>query len=704
MLCRDKCGYCTFAQPPARLEAPYLTPDAGAARSPARAPPPAATRRCSPSASGPRSATPSPREWLADARLRVDRRLPRRDVPSSCSTRPACSPTPTPAPCTADELAPLRPCRAVAGDDDRVARTPTSTATAARPTRRPSGGWPRSRPPASWPSRSPPASSSASARPAPTASTRSRRSPTSHRRHGHVQEVIVQNFLPKPGTAMHARAAVPARRVPRGRSPLARLILPRRRPPAGAAEPLRRLRRAARRRHRRLGRRLARHRRPREPRAAVARARPAARGHRGARASRWRPRLTIYPEFALDPERWLDPALRFPVLDRSDAEGLGRDDPGAVFPRASSSSRNVRRRRRGRCSSVDRSTAWYSGADVRSAACSCPAARSRRQAPSREVLDGVLLGQEVGDRRDRHAVLAPAARRSPRSPRWPTSCAAQTVGDVVTCVRNRNINYTNVCTFKCRFCGFSKGPLSLNLRGTPYLLDARRHRRPRASRRVELRRHRGVPAGRHPSRLRRRLLHRRRPGGEGGRARHPRARLHRARGHRGRQAARRAARRLPAPPHGRRPRARCPAPRPRSSTTRSGRSSAPTRSTPRSGSRRTAPRTGRPALERHDHVRLGRAARCTGPATSCAPATCRRRPAASPSSCRCRSCTWRRRSTSSARPAAGPTFREVAAHARRRPHRLPRLDRQHPGVVGEARRRRARASCCRPASTTSAAR
>src|SRR5947199_8921142 len=27
MLCRDKCGYCTFAQPPARLESPYLSPD-----------------------------------------------------------------------------------------------------------------------------------------------------------------------------------------------------------------------------------------------------------------------------------------------------------------------------------------------------------------------------------------------------------------------------------------------------------------------------------------------------------------------------------------------------------------------------------------------------------------------------------------------------------------------------------------------------
>jgi FO synthase len=44
------------------------------------------------------------------------------------------------------------------------------------------------------------------------------------------------------------------------------------------------------------------------------------------------------------------------------------------------------------------------------------------------------------------------------------------VGDVVTWVANRNINYTNICTFKCRFCAFSKGPLSLNLRGDPYLL------------------------------------------------------------------------------------------------------------------------------------------------------------------------------------------------------------------------------------------
>jgi FO synthase len=44
-------------------------------------------------------------------------------------------------------------------------------------------------------------------------------------------------------------------------------------------------------------------------------------------------------------------------------------------------------------------------------------------------------------------------------------------GEVVTYVINRNINYTNLCYFRCGFCGFSKGPKSLNLRGDPYLVS-----------------------------------------------------------------------------------------------------------------------------------------------------------------------------------------------------------------------------------------
>jgi FO synthase len=86
-----------------------------------------------------------------------------------------------------------------------------------------------------------------------------------------------------------------------------------------------------------------------------------------------------------------------------------------------------------------------------------------------EVLDGVRLGQEPGI--DELVTLFRA--RGPEVgavAQLADELRAVTVGDVVTFVRNRNINYTNVCTFKCRFCGFSKGPLSLNLRGTPYLL------------------------------------------------------------------------------------------------------------------------------------------------------------------------------------------------------------------------------------------
>ena len=45
------------------------------------------------------------------------------------------------------------------------------------------------------------------------------------------------------------------------------------------------------------------------------------------------------------------------------------------------------------------------------------------------------------------------------------------VGDTVTYVVNRNINYTNQCTYRCGFCAFSRGPRSLDLRGDPYLME-----------------------------------------------------------------------------------------------------------------------------------------------------------------------------------------------------------------------------------------
>jgi FO synthase len=116
-----------------------------------------------------------------------------------------------------------------------------------------------------------------------------------------------------------------------------------------------------------------------------------------------------------------------------------------------------------------RSTQWYSGA-TRPPPALLPATRSRAvRGRVAEVLDGVRAGQQVGF----DEIVALFRARGPEV----VEVAAVAdelrhlaVGDAITWVHNRNINYTNVCTFKCRFCGFSKGPLSLNLRGTPYLL------------------------------------------------------------------------------------------------------------------------------------------------------------------------------------------------------------------------------------------
>jgi FO synthase len=155
------------------------------------------------------------------------------------------------------------------------------------------------------------------------------------------------------------------------------------------------------------------------------------------------------------------------VLDRSDAEGLGRDDPGAVLkqriepagPDASEGAEVVHIGRR--------STAWYSGAPVDPPSLVPGSPRAGHAVG--EVLAGVLMGQTVGE----DEIVTLFGARGPEVAavaEVADDLRRQAVGDVVTYVRNRNINYTNVCTFKCRFCGFSKGPLSLNLRGRPYLL------------------------------------------------------------------------------------------------------------------------------------------------------------------------------------------------------------------------------------------
>ena len=201
--------------------------------------------------------------------------------------------------------------------------------------------------------------------------------------------------------------------------------------------------RAARRRHRRLGRRLAGHPRPRQPRAALAGARPAAGGHRGRRATSSPPGSRSTPSTSSTPERWLHPACASRCWTAADAEGLGRDRRPAGTRAADAA----------RSSPPARDAGRAGGRSPRCWPAWCPA---RRSASTRSS-----------------PCSAPGAGRWRPWPRWPTTCAAARWATSSPSSRNRNINYTNVCTFKCKFCAFSKGPLSLNLRGDPYLLDAR---------------------------------------------------------------------------------------------------------------------------------------------------------------------------------------------------------------------------------------
>ena len=104
-----------------------------------------------------------------------------------------------------------------------------------------------------------------------------------HAAHGHIQEVIIQNFRAKPGTKM-ARAAEPDADDLVWTIAAARLILGADDEHPGAAQPLaRRLSAAGRRRHQRLGRRVAGDAGPREPGSAVARDHGPVAPHRGGR-------------------------------------------------------------------------------------------------------------------------------------------------------------------------------------------------------------------------------------------------------------------------------------------------------------------------------------------------------------------------------------------------------------------------------------
>ncbi|HEV2360809.1 MAG TPA: 7,8-didemethyl-8-hydroxy-5-deazariboflavin synthase CofG, partial [Acidimicrobiales bacterium] len=416
MLCRDRCGYCTFAKPPARLASPYLSPDevlAIAERG--------AATGCHEAlftlGERPELRYPVAEKWLSDrgygstveylaamAEMVLDKTglLPHTNAGALYPS----------------ELAELRRVSASQGmmieslaELDCHRASPDKTAARRLDTLEAAGelhipfttgvlvGIGESR---------------------PDRIEALETIAASHGRHRHVQEVIVQNFLPKPGTAMHSAPACPPEEL-LWTIAVARVILPPeihlQAPPNlsddfgvllgagiddwGGVSPV-----------------TADHVNPERAWPAVERLRSVTEG----RGFSLAPRLPIYPEFALSPGTWLEDRMRFPVLDMSDAEGLGRD------------------------------AAWCSGGDVAPPRIVGPGERRSRvlRGPVAAVLAGVLAGQDPGEqelvtlfgaRGPEVRLVAEAADELRR----------QVSGEVVTYVANRNINYTNVCTFKCRF-------------------------------------------------------------------------------------------------------------------------------------------------------------------------------------------------------------------------------------------------------------
>jgi FO synthase len=146
-------------------------------------------------------------------------------------------------------------------------------------------------------------------------------------------------------------------------------------------------------------------------------------------------RLAIYPAYARAPDAWLAPEVATQVRRMSDAEGFARDDdwaPGNTEPPPA------------------------------------PQVLAREVDPEiARIVDRATAGQRLDhpeitrlfaarDADYRHVTGAANALRQAVS------------GDVVRYVVNRNINYTNICYFRCRFCAFSKGRTHEDLRGAPY--------------------------------------------------------------------------------------------------------------------------------------------------------------------------------------------------------------------------------------------
>jgi FO synthase len=247
-----------------------------------------------------------------------------------------------------------------------------------------------------------------------------------HLRYGHVQEVIVQNFRAKAGTKMAAHPEPPLEEL-LWTARAARELLPAdvhlQVPPNLSYDDFPRLLEAGIDDWGGVSPVTIDHVNPEAPWPEIERLRLATEEAGFELAAR----LPIYPEYVADLERWADPRVAAEILRHADAAGLARDDR------------------------------WAAGASEP------PPFLPAAAAPLR-------LGDEELDEDEVTALLSARGRELAAVLRAADDLCREVCGDTVSYVVTRNINYTNVCYFRCGFCAFSKGKLAENLRGAPYLV------------------------------------------------------------------------------------------------------------------------------------------------------------------------------------------------------------------------------------------
>ncbi len=259
-----------------------------------------------------------------------------------------------------------------------------------------------------------------------------------HRRYGHIQEVIVQNFKAKPGTRMVDAPDLPLEEhlwtIAAARLILGGGMVVQAPPNLHAPEDLAALLKAGVNDWGGVSPVTPDHVNPEAPWPHL----DALAAGTAAAGRVLRERLAIGPAFARAPDIWLEPAIARVVRRSVDARGLPITD------------------------------GWHAGSGEVMPV-DLPGGRTAASPAVQAIIDRAVDGERLAEREIVRLFEADGADVT-RIAEAADALRRQAAGDTVTYVVNRNINYTNICLYKCSFCAFSKGS-TREMRGPAYRLD-----------------------------------------------------------------------------------------------------------------------------------------------------------------------------------------------------------------------------------------